>query len=161
MMRKHFRMLSLILALILTLAVGAAFTACNSGGDEQDKTTAGNNEVTKAPTTTEEETTNGTPEDDGKVTYTVLIKDADGNPIAGVEVQVCEGTTCKTPRQTDENGSASWTFQPKGTDPVKVQINKVPDGYVIPEADADGYHDKFANGATEVTVTLEKAAAAE
>lgn len=44
-----------------------------------------------------------------KKEYKVTVKDSDGNPVAGVLVQVCkEGSTCYTPAVTNDDGYAVW-----------------------------------------------------
>lgn len=133
-MRK-FGVLLWVLCLIFVLC------ACGAGGG---KTTTP--PVTTVPTTTAQPTT--APSTD--VTYTVYVKDADGNAMAGVLIQFCDdANVCKLPVATDAEGKVTVTYAPAN---YHVSVTVVPEGFT---ADADGYY--FASGETEMTVTLEKA----
>ena len=104
------------------------------------------NPTDTSTTTTTGTTTTTTKVDDGKVTYTVTVKDADGNPVSGAMVQICKETCI--PAVTDANGVATWTV---AEDEYKVSFAIVPTGYAVEEA----YY--FEDGATEMTITLQAA----
>lgn len=124
-----------VLSLVLVL--------CACGADGGKTTTP---PVTTVPTTTAQPTT--APSTD--VTYTVYVKDADGNAMAGVLIQFCDdANVCKLPVATDAEGKVTVTYAPAN---YHVSVTVVPEGFT---ADADGYY--FASGETEMTVTLEKA----
>ncbi len=104
MNKKLIMVLALVLCMVLCL--------CACGGDSQPTDGTTEPSGTTAPTTdpTTEPTTE--PTDDGKVTYTVIVKDSEGNPVSGVYVQVCkENATCYIPVETDANGVATWRLE--------------------------------------------------
>ena len=132
-MRK-FAFLICVLSLVLTL--------CACGADPTPTTPP----ATTVPVATTQPTT--APSTD--VTYTVYVKDADGNAMAGVLIQFCDdANVCKLPVTTDAEGKVTVTYAPAN---YHVSVTVVPEGYT---ADADGYY--FGSGETELTVTLEKA----
>lgn len=127
----------------LICVLSLVFVLCACGTDGGKTTTP---PVTTVPTTTAQPTT--APSTD--VTYTVYVKDADGNAMAGVLVQFCDdANVCKLPVTTDAEGKVTVTYAPAN---YHVSITVVPEGFT---ADADGYY--FASGETEMTITLEKA----
>ncbi len=149
-------LLSVLCVLLCSLVI---FCACT--GENTPAETNATEAPTEAPATetvpeTNEETNSETdPETvvDGKVTYTIIVVDADGNPVEGVEVQMCDvDGTCLLPVKTDANGVA--TFE-KDEATYYVTIAACPEGFV---ADSETKHN-FAEGTTEMTVTIEKAAA--
>lgn len=132
-----------ILAVILVLAAVLSLTAC---GD------AGNNEATN-PTTTAPAQTQPVSQpstepsvDDGKVTYTVTVLDAQGNPMSGVFVQMCLESCF--PGATDANGVATFTMIEAD---YKVSFVVVPNGF----AAEDAYY--FAPGEYSMTIQLKAA----
>ena len=116
--------LMLLLALALVLGVIFVLAAC---GETPATSTEGGDKTTTPAETTEEKPA------DERVTYTVIVKDQNGNPVEGVEVQICEGDTCKKPKITGLDGKVTFKFKPNG-DPLKVQINgeNSVSGYVYP-----------------------------
>ena len=113
-MKTMMKILALVLALVM---VTCCFAAC--GNDGQSNESNGSSNATKAtePQATKPQpsdpqgTEPTTPPEDGKKEYKVYVKDAAGNPLAGVLVQICkEGSTCFTPTRTNEQGYASWTL---------------------------------------------------
>ena len=93
--------------------------------------------------------------------YTVKVQDADGNPIAGAMVSMCqagEGGICYMPGTTDENGIVSF---PEEVIPVqnnmKVRVlNAV--GYALPlDENGEISYTLIPDGTTEVTLVLKKA----
>lgn len=105
-MKTMMKILALVMAMVM---VAGCLAAC--GGDsnptEPEGTTAPTN-----PKPTDPEPTDPEPTEDGKVEYKVFVKNAEGNPVSGVLVQICkEGSTCFTPSVTDENGCAVWRLE--------------------------------------------------
>ncbi|MBQ7416411.1 MAG: hypothetical protein IJW14_05200 [Oscillospiraceae bacterium] len=99
-----------ILALVMALAMVLCLVACTDNGKPANTDPTGSSEP--APST--DPTTSSEPEatEDGKKEYTVVVKDADGNPVSGVLVQICkDGATCFTPSRTDDNGCAVWNLE--------------------------------------------------
>ena len=147
---KRFLILALALVLMLTFVV-----ACNDKTPEvpdnnDDKTEQPDNNQPADPDDKTEE-----PTQPAKVTYTITVKDQDGNPIADVEAQICVDGVCKKPNVTNENGVVTFTMDDPGESVLSLQINEggSPAGYEYPT-------DKIAieAGQTEVTVTLNKKA---
>lgn len=47
----------------------------------------------------------GSSDESGLLTYTIYVKDKNGNPQAGIKLQICQGTECKPiPEATDADG---------------------------------------------------------
>lgn len=160
-MNNLMRRSGIIAVLCFVLCAMLLVTAC--GGQEQPAVTT-SGETTAAPdvTTKPDETTKAPdvttaePGDEttgaADVTYTVTVKDKDGNPVVGAKVQLCEGTTCLTPATTDANGVATLT----GKAGVVYQASVTEaEGYTF---DATQKYD-FADGATALTIEIEKKAA--
>ncbi|MBR5797690.1 MAG: Ig-like domain-containing protein [Clostridia bacterium] len=149
---KRFLILALALVLMLTFVV-----ACN---DKTPEVPDNNDDKTEQPDDQNQQP--GDPDDKteeptqpAKVTYTITVKDQDGNPIADVEAQICVDGVCKKPNVTNENGVVTFTMDDPGESVLSLQINEggSPAGYEYPT-------DKIAieAGQTEVTVTLNKKA---
>lgn len=127
---------------VLVMALAMVFVLCACGGN----TDAGE-QTTKATENNATETTVPTV-DDGKVTYTVKVVDEGGNAVTGAIVQLCKDTCVPCP--VDANGVATWNLV---EDAYKVSFVSMPDGYT---ADAAEFY--FAEGATELTITLKAVA---
>ena len=124
--------------LAVLVAVLMMVTLCACGGNEPADTTTNTTTTTTAATTT---TT--TQPDDGKVTYTVKVVDAEGNPIANAMVQLCLEACIPAP--TNAEGVATWNLEEAD---YKVSFVVTPAGYAVEEA----YY--FEDGATDMTITL-------
>lgn len=151
MIVKKFLIIALTIVLMLTMLV-----ACN---DDTSEVPDNNNDKTEQPDNNQPADPNDGKEDEpvkpAKVTYTITIKDQDGNPIAEVEAQICVDGVCKKPNVTDENGVVKFSMDDPGDSTLSLQINEggSPAGYEYPT-------EKIAieAGQTEVTVTLNKKA---
>ena len=155
------RFLILALALLLTLTM---LVACGNTSDTPEEPDKNQNEQPgdEKPGDTEQPGDTQNPDEKPeepvkpvKVTYTVTVKDQDGNPIAGVEAQICVGDVCKKPNVTDEDGVVKFSMDDPGDATVSLQINEgpSPEGYEYPT-------EKIAieAGQTEITVVLSKKA---
>lgn len=80
------------------------------------------------------------PENVELITYTIYVKDENGNPIDGVQVQICD-TVCRTPKTTDSNGMATDSV-PAGN--WKAQLT-----------DVDGYHYFDENNTVTIVIPSE------
>ena len=141
--------LLLVLACILTLA----FVAC-TGGDDPEVTTASTTAAsspatTTAATTTAATTTSGS-QSSARPTYKVTVVDAEGNPIVGVEIQLCDGDNCLLPRETGEDGVVEFRVSSVGN--WAAAFPEAPAGYTVEEK----YY--FTEGETELTIILTPAA---
>ncbi len=127
---------------IICIIVSVMLIACactKEPAETTSETTAANTTVATTEETTEEKT-----EAAEKVTYKVTVVDENGAPLAGANVQLCSDTC--VPGATDANGVATFTLE-EADYTVKVVL----EGYNAAEA-------TFAEGKTEVTVTLTKVA---
>ena len=165
-MNNLMRRSGIIAVLCLVLCALLLVTACgDKGGDETtpSETTTGSDVTTKADevTTKEEEVT--TKEDEvtttepgevtteaPKTTYTVVVKDQNGNVVKGVSVQLCAGEVCLTPVTTGANGEAVFSADAAT---YQAAVLSVPTGYT---ADTTKKYDFAANATTvEITITKE------
>ena len=148
---KKFLIIALTIVLMLTMLV-----ACN---DDTSEVPDNNDDKTEQPDNNQPADPDDGKEDEpvkpAKVTYTITIKDQDGNPRAEVEAQICVDGVCKKPNVTDENGVVKFSMDDPGDSTLSLQINEggSPAGYEYPT-------EKIAieAGQTEVTVTLNKKA---
>lgn len=125
----------------MILALMMAFTLCACGGEETPAT-----EATEAPVVQPAVPEETEAADDGKVTYTIHVQDAEGNPLAGVMVQICKDSCL--PGMTDAEGNAVFTV---AEDNYKVSFLSLPAGYTYTTEETEFY---FETGATEITLTL-------
>jgi protocatechuate 3,4-dioxygenase beta subunit len=92
---------------------------------------------------------------EGKLTITltalapfiIKVVDQDGNPVAGVVVQVCNDSTCVPMGSTDANGEAK---RPSMNGSYAAKITELPDGYSV--EDIDAYYD-LVDGKVTITIT--------
>ena len=138
-MKKMFLM-ALVLCLVMTLV------ACGKKSEEPTVTTA---DVPAGTTEAPVPTTTAKP-DDGKVTYTVTVKDENGNPIVGAVVQLCKDINCN-PSVTGADGVATYSL---AEDTYKVSFVMMPSGYTHSGEATDYY---FSEGSRDLTITLKAA----
>ena len=126
---------------VLMLCLALSLVACGGNATSQDTEKQNTQQDSEANVDTEKETESENV-DDGKIEYKVTLLDANGAPVAGKMVQVCNASTCFAPVQTDANGVA--TFRLEESDEYKAkELTQSDDAYVYFEA-----------GATELTITL-------
>lgn len=122
-------MKKLALALAMLLALSCLLIACDSGDTNE---TTPDTTVTEAPADNETEvptaavTEAPTDAPSTKVTYTVTVKDQNGNPVEGAAVQMCDDKGCKMPAPTDANGVVTFTYDPSN---YHITIVEAPEGY--------------------------------
>ena len=107
-----------------------------------------------APKTTAPTTTTTTKADDGKVTYTITVKDEAGNPVKNAMIQLCSDNCI--PTITDANGVATWKL---AEDDYKASFlsKEVPaTGYTYVDPSETEFY--FEDGETEMTITLKAVA---
>ncbi len=141
------KILILALALCMILSVAAFAVSCDTAGEEQTSESETEKKGPDYETFKKDEPDDTEAEADKKVTYTITVKNADGAPVAGVNVQVCVGDTCKMPKNTDASGVVKFDIE-ETDEALSVQINSVPEGYEIPAKTA------ISSGETNVTITL-------
>ena len=139
-----------LFALLLAVMMVLCLCACNQ--DTPDNTTEPTDNIgTTEGTQPTEEVTEPTLAE-GMAQYKVTVTDEEGNPVVGVMVQVCTDTSCLAPVKTDDTGVA--VFAPAAIDAYHANfLPAVPEGY---EAEAEVFY--FAEGETELTITLKKIA---
>lgn len=136
-----------LILILFTLTAVLALTACTAAtteGTETDTVTTEGTADTSAATTEE-----ATEENSGLVTYTVTVVDADGAPVAGVTVQMCDDSGCKFPVQTGEDGTAVLQYEASN---YHVTVT-MPEGY---EADSTEYTFDEENKVTVTAVKTEQ-----
>ena len=133
---------------ILMLAMALSLVACGGNGSDKDSQKP-NTESTEDKDDTQankdtEEDKKDEPVNDGKIEYTVKVVDANGAPVAGKQVQVCDEENCSIPAVTDANGVAVIRFEQ--SDECKAKI-------VVPYGQEDVYeYVHFEAGSTEITL---------
>ena len=136
-----------IIMILLALCMMASFVACNEGGEVTTEAP----ESTAAPTVTDESTAEATEAQTEAAFngYKVTVTDQDGNPIAGVQIQMCDSKGCRMPQGTGADGTVTFDFD---TSDFHVLIAAPVDGYAVDTTEE--YF--FENGGKELTIVLEK-----
>ena len=143
-MNNLMRRAGIVAVLCVLLCLCLLVCSCNKKGGNDETTPAGTDPVTDPGTNpVDPPETDPVPE---KVTYTVTVKNAAGEGIANVSVQLC-GTTCH-PGTTDASGVATFELT-EAT--YQANINEAVAGYVV---DTTAKYD-FAEGETSLVITLE------
>ena len=127
-------MLCLAFSLVACGGNASTDTEKNNTETQQDDAQANNDSETES----EEENV-----DDGKIEYKVTLLDANGAPVAGQMIQVCNAATCFAPVATDDNGVATFRLEESNEYKAKL-LTASDDAYVYFEA-----------GSTELTLTME------
>ncbi len=140
-----------LIIILLALCMCMSFVACNG----ESEITTEKPEGTEAPTQNAEVTTEvpNTDEETEAVVvkgYKVTVTDADGNPIAGVQIQMCDSVGCRLPKETGADGSVAFDYDESD---FHVLIAAAVEGYVVDTAEEYW----FENGSKEMTIVLEKA----
>ncbi len=128
--------ISLLLLLSICLVSAFALVSC---GEEPPAPSEGDNP---------------TPPADNKVSYTVTVKDSDGNAVAGVKLMVSDGSSLFLNAETGADGKATVKSDNENAS-LGVMITSVPSGYEKPTATSGVFHAMFGNQ-KEVTVTISK-----
>ena len=141
--------ISLLLALILALS--CLMIACDAPTADAGDTTPATEAPTEAPVEvpTEAPTEAVTEAPSTKVTYTVTVKDQNGDAVVGAEVQMCDDKGCKMPAPTNEQGVVTFTYDPSN---YHITIVGCPEGYTVDATQE--FH--FPEGSTELTVEITK-----
>ena len=136
-----------IIMILLALVLMASFVACNEGGEVTTEAP----ETTAAPTETEGPAADTTAAETEAAFagYKVTVTDKDGNPIAGVQVQMCDSKGCRLPKATGADGVVTFDFE---TSDFHGLIAAPVDGYAVDTAEEYW----FENGGKELTIVLEK-----
>ncbi len=149
------RLIMILLALCIVMSACVSLMACVGIGDESANSS---DSSTEAPTVSGEptaEVTEASTSDEvtepAATGYKVTVTDKDGNPIAGVQIQMCDSKGCRMPKGTGADGTVTFDFE---TSDFHVLIAAAVDGYVVDTAEE--YY--FTNGSKELTIELEKAA---
>ena len=147
-------MKKLTILLALVLALSCLLIACDSADTTTDTTAADTTAPVSEEATTEaptEEITTEAPTEapSTKITYTVIVKDQNGDVVAGAAVQMCDADTCKMPTATNEEGVATFNYDPSS---YYVTVQEAPEGYTC-DPEQKFY---FEGDATELTVTITK-----
>ena len=149
-------MKKIALMLAMLLALSCLLMACDTPAPDTDTTAETTAEDTRAQVTvpavggsTEEPTEAPTEAPSTKVTYTVTVKDQNGNPVEGAAVQMCDDKGCKMPAATNAEGVVTFTYDPSN---YHVTIVECPEGYTCDPEQAF----YFEGESTELTVEITK-----
>ena len=144
-------MKKIALMLAMLLALSCLLMACDTPAPDTDTTAAETEAPTEAPTETPTEDPTETPTEapSTKVTYTVTVKDQNGNPVEGAAVQMCDDKGCKMPAATNAEGVVTFTYDPSN---YHVTIVECPAGYTCDPEQAF----YFEGESTELTVEITK-----
>ena len=147
-------MKKIALLLALVLALSCLLIACDSADTTTDTTAADTTAPATEEATTEAPTEEITTEEiteapSTKITYTVIVKDQNGDVVAGAAVQMCDADTCKMPTATNAEGVATFNYDPSN---YYVTVQEAPEGYTC-DPEQKFY---FEGDATELTVTITK-----
>ena len=137
-----------IIMILLAITLMMSFVACNEGGEVTTEAT----ETTAAPTVTEEvavEETTAAETEAAFSGYKVTVTDKDGNPIAGVQIQMCDSKGCRMPKGTGADGTVTFDYEASD---YHVLIAAEVEGYVVDTTEEYW----FENGGKELTIVLEK-----
>ncbi len=132
------RMLALVLSLVLVLALAACTQAPAESNPSSSSTAPSSSSTTPSSSTQPEK----------KVTFRVKVVDEEGNPVAGVGVQLCKDACIIA--ETNEEGWAE--FDKDVEDGYHANIAyalNTPDDKKVDATEFD-----FASGETEMTLTL-------
>ena len=133
---------------LLMLAMAVSLVACGGNGSNNDSQKPNtenteNKDDAQANKDTEEDKKDE-PVNDGKVEFKITVVDANGAPVAGKQVQVCDEGNCSLPAVTDANGVAIVRFNPSTEAKAKI---------VVPYGQEDPYeYEYFEAGSTEITL---------
>ena len=144
-------MKKLALMLAMLLALSCLLMACDSGDTTAETTAPDTDTVTETPSAeaTETPTEDVTQAPSGKVTYTVTVKDQNGNPVEGAAVQMCDDKGCKMPAATNAEGIVTFTYASSN---YHVTIVECPAGYTCDPAKSF----YFEGDATALVVEITK-----
>ena len=135
-----------IIMILLALAMVMSFVACNEGGEVTTEAP----ETTATPTETEAPAETTAAETEAAFTgYKVTVTDKDGNPIAGVQIQMCDSKGCRMPKGTGADGTVTFDYD---TSDFHVLIAAEVEGYAVDTTEEYW----FENGGKELTIVLEK-----
>ena len=143
---KNKRLFSLLLVICALVVCALIVTACGGTGTTDNNNNNNNNNNN---TNTNNGNTNTGNENEG-YTYTVYFENQNGDPIEGVNAQLCQpGGFCLPPKTSDADGVCKFEFSELL--PLEIQINEVPEGYIKLE----GYI-PFPEGKTSKVVTIQQ-----
>jgi hypothetical protein len=135
-----------IIMILLALAMVMSFVACNEGAEVTTEAP----ETTAVPTETEASADTTAAETEAAFTgYKVTVTDKDGNPIAGVQIQMCDSKGCRMPKGTGADGTVTFDYD---TSDFHVLIAAEVEGYAVDTTEEYW----FENGGKELTIVLEK-----
>ena len=141
-LKKLFSLIFVISALLLCVLVVASCGGSNT--DTNTNTNTGDD--TSSDTSTDTSTDTGSQ----SVFYTVYFQNQNGQPIEGIEAQICASSgLCLQGQISDAEGVMKFEYFQ--LEPFNVQVNAVPDGFIKPE----GYI-PFPDGRTSVVVTIQQ-----
>ena len=148
---KNKKSLFLVLFACIMMVALLVLSACGGGSNTNTETNTNSETNTNTNTNTGSTTnTNTKTEEDGPVYYIVYIVDQSGDPVEGVNLQICKDGLCLNAKYTDANGAAKFEYFEQAE--FKVQINSVPDDCIQPTEE----YFYFPQGDNTTFVTIQK-----
>lgn len=145
------KILALALCMLLSIACILVLASCGSGTGTDTDTNTNTGDQTDTSTNTGNQTDTSTGGNtDEPVIYTVYFQNQNGQPIEGINAQVClPGGFCLPPRVSDAEGVCKFQYTEIAA--LEIQVNSVPSGFIKPE----GYI-PFPDGRTSAVVTVQQ-----
>ena len=141
-MKSLKKILSLLLVICALCVSVFMIASCGGNGDTDTNT----NTETESDTNTDDVN----PPEDETVVYKVYFQNQNGQPIEGIDAQICaESGLCLQSQISDAEGA--MFFEYFQLEPFHVQVNSVPEGYIMPEEDIP-----FPDGRSTVVVTIQQ-----
>lgn len=128
------KIIALILAVTMLLSMSVCLISCNDDNGDNNNTEGGGEGGGNTNTET-------------KVTYTVNVTDADGNPVKGVEITFTTEGSLSVPFSTDITGRAAM----KTAKALTAAVTKLPAGYEYDKLNDEITFD--ANGNATIVIT--------
>lgn len=138
-----FKKFALILAAAMLLCM--VLCACGDTGTEETNGTEGSTAGTTGTQPDPIQSTASPTEDDGKVTYTVLVVDQNNNPVPGVKLQFCDEESCRLPVTTGEDGTVTASYT---ASEYHITLTYIPEGF---ESEETAF---YFGDQTQLTVVL-------
>ncbi len=151
-MKSTRKFLALVLVLLTVLACTFVFASCGGSGTDTSTNTSTDtgDQTTDTSTDTGDTSTDTGDTNDEPVIYTVYFENQNGQPIEGINAQVClPGGFCLPPKTSDAEGVCKFQYTEIAA--LEIQVNSVPSGFIKPE----GYI-PFPEGKTSRVVTIQQ-----
>lgn len=140
------KLFSLILVISVLLLCVIMVASCGGNNNTDTNTNTDTSSGTNTDTSTDSSTDTG----NQSVFYTVYFQNQNGQPIEGIDAQICaDSGLCLQSQISDAEGVMKFEYFQ--IEPFHVQVNSVPEGFIMPTE-----HIPFPDGRTSVVVTIQQ-----